>query len=103
MNLLFNAQFNYHPLFGCFTAVKVINNKFKHLHGRCLQLIYSNKKSSCENLLEKDNSVSIHHKNIRPSAIEMLKVKHKLCPEITGDTLWKGQTISTICVTVLIF
>ena len=76
----FNAQFNYCPLFGCFTVVKVINNKFKHLHVRCSQLIYSDKKSSYENLLEQDNSVSMHHKNIQASAIEML------CSEITGDT-----------------
>ena len=59
------------------------NNKIKHLHERCLRLIYSDKKSSYENLLEKDNSVSIYHKNIQALAIEMFKVKHKLCPEIT--------------------
>ena len=65
------------------------NNKIKHLHERCLRLIYSDKKSSYENLLEKDNSVSIHPKNIQALAIEMLKVKRKLCPEITGDIFMK--------------
>ena len=40
---------------------------------------------SYKNLLEKDNSVSIHHKNIQALTIEMFKVKHKLCPEITSD------------------
>ena len=45
------------------------NNKIKHLHERCLRLTYSmhaysDKRSSYENLLEKGNSVSIHHKNI---------------------------------------
>ena len=54
------------------------NNKIKHLHERCLRLIYSDKKSSYENLLEKDNSVSIHHKNIQALAIEIFKVKNKL-------------------------
>ena len=43
------------------------------------------KKSSCENLLEKDKSVSIHHKNIQALVIEMFQVKHKLCPAITSD------------------
>ena len=52
---------------------------------RCLWLIYSDKKSSYENLLEKDNLLSIHHKNIQVLAIELFKVKHKLCPEITDD------------------
>ena len=61
------------------------NNKIKHLHERCLQLVYIYKKSSYENLLEKDNSVSIHHKNIPALSIEMLKVKRKPFPESTGD------------------
>ena len=61
------------------------NDKIKHLQERYLRLNHSDKKSSYENLLEKDNSVSIHHKNIQALAIEMFKVKHKLCPEITGD------------------
>ena len=84
MNSFFNAQFNYCPLIWMLHRRKN-NNKIKHLHERCLRLIYSDKKSSYENLLEKDNSVSIHHKNIQALAIEMFKVKHKLCPEITGD------------------
>ena len=55
------------------------NNKTKHPHERCLRLIYSDKKLSCE----KDNS--IHHINIQALAIEMFKVKQKLCPGITSD------------------
>ena len=84
MNSFFNAQFNYCPLIWMLHSHKN-NNKIKHLHERCLRIIYSDKKSSYENLLEKDNSVSIHLKNIQALPIEMLKVKHKLCPEIPGD------------------
>ena len=61
------------------------NNKIKHIHERCLRLIYSDKNSSYENLLKIDNSVSIHHKSVQALAIEMFKVKHKLWPKITGD------------------
>ena len=67
------------------------SNKIKYLHERCLRLIYSDKKSSYENLLENDNSVSIHHKNIQALATEMFKVKHKLCPDITSD-IFKERT-----------
>ena len=84
MNSFFNAQFNYCPYIWMLHSRKN-NNKTKHLHERCLQLIYSDKKSSYENLLEKNNSVSIHHKNIQALTIEMFKVNHKLCPESTGD------------------
>ena len=90
MNPFFNAQFNYCPFIWMLHGRKN-NNKIKHLHERCLRLIYSDKKSSYENLLEKDNSVSIHHKNIQELAIEMFKVKRKLCSEITGD-IFTGRT-----------
>ena len=61
------------------------NDKLKYLHERCLLLIYSDKNSSYEILLEKYISVSVHHKNIQTLEIEMFKVKHTLCPEITSD------------------
>ena len=61
------------------------NNKIKHLHEQSLRLICSDKKSSYENLLEKDKVACIHHKNNEVLAIEMFQVKHKLCPEIADD------------------
>ena len=90
MNSFFNAQFNYSPLIWMLHSRKN-SNKIKYLHERCLRLIYSDKKPSYENLLENDNSVSIHHKNIQALAIEMFKVKHKLCPDITSD-IFKERT-----------
>ena len=41
-------------------------------------------KNHLKNLLEKDNLVSVHHKNIQALATEMFKVKHKLCPHIAS-------------------
>ena len=90
MNSFFNAHFNYSPLIWMLHSRKN-SNKIKYLHERCLRLIYSDKKSSYENLLENDNSVSIHHKNIQALAIEMFKVKHKLCPDIISD-IFKERT-----------
>ena len=40
------------------------NKKIKHLHERCLQLIQKDGLSSYEELLEKDVSVSVNHRNI---------------------------------------
>ena len=52
------------------------NKKIKHLHGRCLRLIQNDRLSSYEELLEKDGSVSVHHRNIQSLAIEMLQIRH---------------------------
>ena len=84
MNSFFNAQFNYCPLIWMLQS-RGNNDKLKFLHERYLRLIYSDKNSFHENLLEKDISVSIHHKNIQTLEIEMFKVNHKLCTEITSD------------------
>ena len=40
------------------------NTEIKNVHERCLRLIYSDKKSSYEELLEKVGSDSILHRNI---------------------------------------
>ena len=46
------------------------NNKIKHLQDRRLRLIYNEKRSSYEDLLKKDGSVPIYHKNIQGTAIK---------------------------------
>ena len=56
------------------------NKKIKHLHERCLRLIQSDK--CYEELLEKDESVSVHHRSIQSLAIEMLQIKHGQSREI---------------------
>ena len=60
-------------------------NKINSLHERALRITYGDRSSSFENLLKKDNSVSIHHRNIKALATEMFKVKNNVAPEIMKE------------------
>ena len=84
MNAFFDSQFNYCPLIWMFHS-RNLNNKINRLHEHCLRVIYNDKTSSFEQLLENDNSVSIHHRNIQTLVIEMYQVTNGLSPEINLD------------------
>ena len=84
LNTFFMSQFNYCPLtWMCHSRAK--NNKINRLHERCLRIIYEDKASTFEQLLEKDSSVSIHTRNLRFLAVEMFKVVKGLAPTIIND------------------
>ena len=57
----------------------------------CIRLINGDENASYEELLEKDKSVSIHHRNIQNLAIEIYEIKNyirtiqELAPMITAD------------------
>ena len=57
------------------------NNNIRNLHERCLRLIYDDKKSSYEELLTKDSSVSVHHRNIQALATKFYKIENGLSLE----------------------
>ena len=73
MNTFFRSQFNCCSLIWmCYNCS--LNHKINRLHERCLRIIYSDKKSSFDELLDNDESVSIHHQNIQKLGIEMCNV-----------------------------
>ena len=101
MNSFFNAQDNYCPLLWMLHS-RCNNNKIKHLHERCLRLTYCDKTSSYEELLEKDGSVSIHHRNIQSLATEMYKVKNAIAPMITANVFCPNPEIITSVIIVIL-
>ena len=64
MNAFFIFQFNYcSVIWMCHS--RALSNKINRLHERCLRIIYNDKISTLKKLPEKDNSVSIHYRNIQ--------------------------------------
>ena len=51
----------------------------------CLLFTYGDKSSTFQQLLEKDNSVSIHHRNVQTLATEMFKISKNLPSEIVKE------------------
>ena len=84
VNAFFLSQFNYCPLIWM-NHSRTLKNKINRLHERCLRLIYFDKKSSFEELLEYDRTMSIHHLNIQALAIQMYKISTDKCVPIVKD------------------
>ena len=71
LNVFFISEFNYcHLVWMCHndTEIEIIR-----LHERCLCLIYIDKKSSLEELLEIGSCVLMHSRNLKTLAIEIYK------------------------------
>ena len=64
---------------------RCLNNKMNHLHERTLRIPYSDKSSSFQDLLKKDNSVPIHYRNIQALEAELFKVKNNIALEIMKE------------------
>ena len=77
MKAFIESQFSYSPLVWMFCG-RSSNNRINKLHERGLRVVYDDEYSSFEELLKKDNSVSIHHRNIHILAIELYKLANGL-------------------------
>ena len=84
MNAFFNSRFSYCPLTWMFHSRK-LNNKINKLHERCLRIVYNNNTSTYEELLETDNSVSVHFQNVQALTIELYMVVNRFSPDIMKD------------------
>ena len=71
-----------------------LNHKINRLHKRHLRNIYSDKKSSFDELLDKDESVFIHHQNIQKLGIEMFKVLNGENPQIVNEIFRVRDAVS---------
>ena len=82
-------QFNYCPLIWMFYS-RSINNKISRLHEKALRIVYCDFKSSFEGLLLKDNSISIHERNIQSLALEIYKFLNGLSLSFLNNIFHKN-------------
>ena len=81
---------------------RTLNNRINILRKRALRLTYKENQSSFKELLEKDHSVTNHHKNlqvlvreifkVKKDFTEIFKVKNDLAPDIMNDVFKNPHT-----------
>ena len=79
MKTFIMSQFNYCSLVLMFHS-RTLNTKINKLHERALRLVYKNDSSTFQELLELDNSFTVHERNLQKLATEMCKVNNHLSP-----------------------
>ena len=96
MKALITWQFSYCTLVWMFHSKKP--GKINAFHDRALRTAYGDKTYSFCELLEKDNSVSIHQKNLQALAMNMCKISFKMYFKIFFKNIFTPIT----CITQLI-
>ena len=84
MKSFVTSQFGYCSLIWMFHS-KRLNNKINSIHERALKITYQDHISTLQELLNKDNSVLIHHRNLQALATEMFKIHRGLSPDILRE------------------
>ena len=84
MRVFILSQFSYCPLFWKFCD-RQTNNRINRIHEKSLRLTYDDYESNFQTLLEKDNSTSIHDKNLQLLLTEIYKTINNLNPSFMKE------------------
>ena len=80
------SQFGYCPIIWMFHS-KILNHRINRIHERALRIAYKDHSSTFEHLLELDNSVTVHVRNLQMLATEMYKIVNDIAPVIMRSIL----------------
>ena len=72
---------------------RTLSTKINKLHERALRLVHKNDSSTFQDLLELDNSFTVHERNLQKLATEMYEVKNHLSP-LPMQNLFSEQNTS---------
>ena len=90
MKAFIESQFGYCPLIWMFHS-RQLNNKINKLQERALRIVYKDTYSTFDELLRKDNSFTLHHKNLQKLATGMYKINNNLSPLLMDDIFPKSE------------
>ena len=72
---------------------RTLNIRINKIHERALRLVYKDDVSSFSDLLKKDNSFTIHERNIQSLAIELFKAVKRISPKIMEHVFPLKETL----------
>ena len=72
MKSFITSRFGYCPLVWMFHS-RGLNNRINKIHKKALRLVYNDNQLTFSELLDKDNSVTIHGRNLQALATEVYK------------------------------
>ena len=101
LKTFFDSQFKYCPLTWMFYS-RITNNKINKLHERALRLLYDDyvlyyDDYAFEELLEKDNSFTVHHYNIQRLCIGLYQVFSGQSQTIFSDLFERKNINYNLC------
>ena len=91
MDAFIESQFNCCPLIWILRS-RTLKNKINHIHERALT-VYSDYNPYLYELLDKDDTFTIHQKNVQNLAIEIYKYLHGLSPAILSEVFKVSETV----------
>ena len=74
-----------------------LNQHINSIHETAVSVTYQNYKSTFLQLLQKDNSVAIHQRNLKVLATEIFRAKNDLSPEIIKKVFELKEPSYSLC------
>ena len=84
INAFILSQSSYCPLIWMFRSRK-LNHKINKIHEFALRIVHNDHQWTFEELLERDNSFTIHERNLQNLDIEMFKVNNGLSVQLVSE------------------